>query len=188
MEFRSIMASPSFGAEIARRQVLLQDRVAEKNQTLERTPAMIPDLKTEFAFQIRIDFRERVIMESPRGNRGYVPPTGGWVDGPRLKGKVLGYTGADWAWTRPDGVLELNAHYMLEAEDGTPIYIQNRGYLYRHDGKGTILRGPGGPEIPHYFYITPTFDVAKGKHDWLTRTIIVGQGVRHTDPDHTMFT
>ena len=71
---------------------------------------MTSDLKTQFAFQIRIDFKERVIMESPRGNRGYVPPTGGWVDGPRLKGKVLGYTGADWAWTRPDGVLELNAH------------------------------------------------------------------------------
>jgi hypothetical protein len=150
---------------------------------------MIPDLRTEFAFQIRVDFRERVIFgETPRGGRGYVPPIGGWIDGPRLKGKVIGYSGADWAWTRPDGVLELNAHYMLEADDGTPIYIQNRGYLYRYDASGKVLPGPGGPDIPHYFFITPTFDVAKGKHDWLTRTIIVGQGVRHSDPDHTMFT
>src|SRR6185437_696205 len=120
-------------------------KIAGREKPRKRTPCMIPDLKTQFAFQIRIDFKERVIMESPRGNRGYVPPTGGWVDGPRLKGKVLGYTGADWAWTRPDGVLELNAHYMLEAEDGTPIYIQNRGYLYRHDASGS--RRPGNSAL-----------------------------------------
>jgi len=150
---------------------------------------MIPELRTEFAFQIRIDFRERVMFgETPRGGRGYVPPVGGWIDGPRLKGKVVGHSGADWALVRPDGVLELNAHYMLEAEDGTPIYIQNRGYLYRHDGAGKVRPGPGDVAIPTYFAITPTFDVPKGPHDWLARTIIVGTGVRHADPDHTIFT
>ena len=149
----------------------------------------IPALKTEFAFQVRINFRERLIFgETPRGGRGYVPPTGGWVEGPRLKGKVIGYSGADWAWTRPDGVLELNAHYMLEADDGTPIYIQNKGYLYRHDGQGNVKPGPGGIEVPTYFAITPTFDVPKGKHDWLARTIIVGTGQRKANPDHTLFT
>ena len=150
---------------------------------------MTAELKTEFVFSIRVDFRERVMLgETPRGGRGYVPPTGGWIDGPRLKGKVLGYTGADWAWVRPDGVLELDARYMLEADDGTPIYIQNRGYLYRHGGDNQPMRGQGGDKTPLYFTITPTFDVAKGKHDWLARTIIVGKGVRHADPDHTMFT
>jgi hypothetical protein len=150
---------------------------------------MVPELRTEFAFRIRVDFRERVMFgETPRGGRGYVPPTGGWVDGPRLKGKVIGYSGADWAWVRPDGVLELNAHYMLEAEDGTPIYIQNRGYLYRHAGDNAPIRGAGDATTPTYFALTPTFDVPKGPHDWLARTIIVGRGERHTDPDHTIFT
>ncbi len=150
---------------------------------------MISELKTEFAFQIRVDFRERVMFgETPRGGRGYVPPIGGWIEGPRLTGKVIGYSGADWAWIRPDGVIELNAHYMLEAADGTPIYIQNRGYLYRHDGAGNPVRAPADGKAPAYFTLTPTFDVPKGPHDWLARTVIVGKGVRHTDPDHTLFT
>ncbi|MGH7075380.1 MAG: DUF3237 family protein [Stellaceae bacterium] len=154
-----------------------------------RAAIMIPALETEFVFQIRVDFKERLMFgETPRGGRGYVPPVGGWIDGPRLKGKVRAYTGADWAWIRPDGVLELDARYMLEADDGTPIYIQNRGYLYRHTGDHVPIRGAGDANTPHYFAITPTFDVPKGKHDWLARTIIVGNGVRHTDPDHTMFT
>jgi Protein of unknown function (DUF3237) len=150
---------------------------------------MVPELKTEFAFQVRVDFKERVMLgETPRGGRGFVPCVGGWVEGPRLKGKVVARSGADWAYVRADGVIELNAHYMLEADDGTPIYIQNRGYLYRHAGDNVPVRGPGGDKVPTYFTITPTFDVAKGKHDWLARTIIVGQGARHTEPDHTIFT
>ena len=157
---------------------------------MAETKASIPQLKLEFAFQIRIDFKERIMFgETPRGGRGYVPATGGWVEGPRLKGKVMPYSGADWALVRNDGVLELNAHYMLQAEDGTPIYIQNRGYLWRHDGSAkTPIKGPPAPGVSTYFNITPSFDVPTGPHDWLARTIIVGNGVRHSDPDHTIFT
>jgi len=58
---------------------------------------MIPDLKTDFAFQIRVDFRERVLFgETPRGGRGYVPPTGGWIDGPRSRAR-------SWAIAAPTG-------------------------------------------------------------------------------------
>ena len=50
------------------------------------------------------------------------------------------YSGADWGTLRMDGVLEANAHYMLEADDGTPIYIHNRGYIYN-----TSRTRPGPP-------------------------------------------
>jgi len=151
---------------------------------------VIPELKLEFAFQVRIDFKERIMFgETPSGSRGYVPPTGGWVEGPRLKGKVRPYSGADWAFTRNDGVLELSAHYMLEAEDGTPIYIRNSGYLWRHNGEAKIpFKAPLPPEYSTYFRITPTFDVPVGPHDWLTRTVIVGTGERRSNPDHSIFT
>jgi hypothetical protein len=36
------------------------------------------------------------------------------VSGPRLNGTVLDYSGADWPIVRTDGVVELNAHYVLE--------------------------------------------------------------------------
>ncbi len=149
---------------------------------------MIPDLKTEFAFQIRIDFKERVIMESPRGNRGYVPPTGGWVDGPRLKGKVIAYSGADWAWIRPDGVLELDARYMLEADDGTPIYLQSRGYRWPKTpeiGEKMARNEDVGPD-DYYMRVSPKFDVPEGPHDWISKHIFVGvaEKVPHANRIH----
>ena len=82
------------------------------------------------------------------------------------------YSGADWGVLRQDGVLEANAHYMLEADDGTPIYIHNRGYIYN-----TQPNAPG----PAYFRCTPYFRAPVGKHDWLNRTVIVGGGERHDE-------
>ena len=42
----------------------------------------------------------------------------------------MDYSGADWGTVRTDGVVELNAHYMLQADDGALIYIRNQGYVY----------------------------------------------------------
>lgn len=144
-----------------------------------------PVLKTEFVFQVRIDFKERRRFEptTPMGGRVYVPCTGGEITGPRLQGRVIPMSGADFARGRADRVGELNAHYMFEASDGTPIYIYNRGYIYPYD-----RTRPQTFEItPHYFRVTPVFDTPVGPHDWLTRTVIVGIARRFPNPDHSIF-
>lgn len=150
-------------------------------------------LPHEFVFQVRIDFKERTRFQptSPMGGRVYVPVTGGTITGPRLQGRVLPYSGADWARGRADGAAEINAHYMFEASDGTPIYICNSGYLYGReaDGKPILPEKKKGFEIAPstYFVCTPVFDTPVGPHDWLTRTVIVGLGERRPNPDHTIF-
>jgi hypothetical protein len=167
--------------------------------------AGIAPIALKFAFRIRIYFKERRRFEpsTPMGGRVYVPPAGGDISGPRLQGKVLPYTGADWARGRADGAAELNAHYMLEASDGTPIYIHNRGFLYGRgaDGKplprslvppsqkGTTEGGATTWSVPQdlYFFCIPEFDAPYGPHEWLTRTVILGRGVRIPAPDHTCF-
>src|SRR4051794_20561804 len=138
----------------------------------------------EFVFQVRIFFKERMRFEptTPMGGRVYVPAASGDIQGPRLQGKVMPYSGGDWARGRSDGVAELNAHYMLQADDGTLIYINNRGYLYGRDDAGKPLllseeqKKTQGFQIKSntYFRITPVFDAPVGPHDWLTRTVIVG--------------
>lgn len=140
----------------------------------------------EHVFDIRIDFEERHIFgPTPEGcGQGYVPAAGGTITGPRLSGRVVPKSGADFATVRPDGVVVMNAHYMLEASDGALIYVNNRGYL---------VPAPRSPDVdprfaqPRYFRLTPTFKVATGPHDWLARTVIVGTGERHNDPDHSLF-
>ncbi len=143
-------------------------------------------LKLEHVFDIRIDFHERHVFGPVSGGakQGYVSVKSGTVEGPRLNGKVLDYSGADWATVRTDGVVELNAHYMLQADDGTLIYIKNLGYVY-----GAAPAAPGSTAAPRasYFRCTPYFRAPEGPHDWLNRTVIVGGGERKTAPDHSVF-
>lgn len=155
-------------------------------------------IQLEYVFSVFLYFKERMRFEptTPMGGRVYVPATEGRVEGPRLNGTVMPNSGADWARGRSDGVAELNAHYMLQADDGAPIYLFNRGYLYGRDDDNKPLsheewqrRNMSGFAIkPNtYFRITPVFDAPVGPHDWLTRTVIVGRGTRRPDPDHTVF-
>ncbi len=144
----------------------------------------------EWAFDIRVDFDRRLICGpvSGGGKMGYVGAGGGPVTGPRLSGRVLPSSGGDYAHVRPDGVVEINAHYMLEATDGTLIYLQNRGFVYRKDPDSGVPAGAGADSsTPYYFRITPAFRTPIGPHDWLTRTVILGVGKRHQDPDYTYF-
>lgn len=144
----------------------------------------VAPIELEYAFSIRVDFKERRRWQTPTGKRVWVPATGGEIWGPRLQGRVLPYSGADYADS-----YGLDAHYVLEASDGSPIYIHNRGYLYRTDGTDIPLDDPTwGGDAEYYFRITPQFDAPVGPHDWLNRTVILGTGQRYASPDHTIFT
>lgn len=139
------------------------------------------DCRLEHVFDVEVLFGpDRMIFgPMPGGNSyGYTPATGGTVSGPRLTGSVVPQSGADYATVRSDGTIELNAHYLLKADDGTIIYIQNKGYL---------VRPREGEPQPSYFRLTPYFRVPEGPHDWLNRTVIVGGGERRSDPDRTLF-
>lgn len=139
------------------------------------------DCTLEHVFDIEVEFGADRHMFGPLpggGHQGYTPAIGGTISGPRLSGRVVPHSGADYALVRDDGTIELSAHYMLEAEDGTSIYIQNRGYL---------VRARKGSSQPSYFRLTPYFRVPTGPHDWLSRTVIVGGGERRTEPDRSLF-
>lgn len=139
------------------------------------------DCRLEHVFDIEVLFGADRAIHGPLpggGSQGYTPAIGGTISGPRLSGTVVPHSGADFALVRDDGVIELKAHYMLEASDGTAIYIENRGYL---------VRSGSGASQPSYFRLTPYFRVPRGPHDWLMRTVIVGGGERRTGPDRSLF-
>ncbi len=146
-------------------------------------------VRLQHVFDVTVFFGEdrTIFGPLPGGHsQGYTPPVRGVIDGPKLTGTVVPRSGADYATVRPDGVIELNAHYLLEAEDGTLIYIENRGYLVQAPaGKGEL--NEQGLAQPLYFKFTPRFRVPVGPHDWLARTVIVGSGERRKDPDHSVF-
>ena len=136
----------------------------------------------EHVFDIRINFDKRWMFGPlPGGNRqGFTSVKDGLVYGPRLNGRVVEYSGADWPAVRSDGVIELQAHYVLEASDGTQIYIRNLGYVH-------TAAGP----MPGYFCCTPYLRAPEGPHGWLNHTVLVGIGERRPategQPDHSLF-
>jgi hypothetical protein len=77
---------------------------------------------------------------------------------------------------------------MLQEEDGTLILMQNRGYLWgrRADTMQKLreMAFAGGPTVdPSEYYLraAPSFEVEKGRHDWLMRHVFVGMGERKSD-------
>ena len=113
--------------------------------------SLMPELDLRFAhaFDVRINFDKRwVIGPIPGGAKvGYTSVgEGSTVSGPRLNGKVVDYSGADWPTVRPDGVVELNAHYMIEADDGARIYIRNLGMVFDNVARSASLIGAGTQE------------------------------------------
>jgi len=143
--------------------------------------------KLEFLFEIDLNFtRTQNINNMPTGaGRGAVYLDSGTIKGPRLNGKAVPNSGGDYALFRPDDVLSFDARYMLEEDDGTLIMIYNRGYLWgRYADTMVKIRawifenGPVVPDTDYYLRAFPTFEVEKGKHDWLMRHVIVGVGKR----------
>jgi hypothetical protein len=143
--------------------------------------------KFEFVFEIDLNFtRTHNINNMPTGaGRGAVYLDSGTVKGPRLNGTAIPGSGGDWALFRPDDVLSFDARYMLEADDGTLILLRNNGYLWgRHADTMVKIRawifenGPEVPETDYYLRASPTFEVERGKHDWLMRHVIIGIGKR----------
>lgn len=139
----------------------------------------------DFAFRIRMDFppgdRQRFQPDGKAFRRGFVPVAGGLIDGPMLTGRVVSGSGGDWPRLWQSGLIEFEAHYMLEADDGTPIYIHNRGIACASpDMMAAVERGEQPFDTP-YCRISPRFEAPAGPHSWLNRRMFVGTGERRGD-------
>jgi len=132
----------------------------------------------DFAFQIAIDLTPRV-RYGPTfwgHERGFVGVLGGTISGPRLNGKVIPHSGGDWPTIKSDHTARFAARYLLEADDGTIIELENRGI--RHGSKEVLDRlqryEPVDPS-EYYASVSPTFDAPAGPHEWLSRTMFIGK-------------
>ena len=134
----------------------------------------------EFAFEAHLDVGRPVFIPNvpSGGRRGFAPILGGDFEGPRLRG-IIRPGGGDWPHVRMDGVGAPDSRCVLENEDGTLIYMQNRAY--RHGPPEVIKRVEQRLEVDrdaYYFVTAPVFETSLGQHDWLTKHIFVALGDR----------
>ena len=132
-----------------------------------------PGLRYCFTIRAEVDSWMEV-GKSGSGTLYFIPITGGQVRGEGFEGKVL-HGGGDWATMRSDkDVLEVEARYQIQLNNGVVIDIINTG-LTRYAKPGTL-------EI-EYFMTRPHFRVAHPDYDWMTKAVFVGQA--DSKPDAT---
>jgi hypothetical protein len=140
----------------------------------------------EFAFTARVTLESAVVVgEGPAGLRRYVPITGGTVSGPLLEGSVLA-AGGDWQVMRADGVLELEARYVIRAADGVMIGVCNRGLRCGpEEVMARLAHDEPVAASAYYFRTSAQFEAPlDSAHDWLNKALFIGDAER--EPNEVM--
>src|ERR1043166_8621862 len=142
---------------------------------------MVQPIETKYVFTITCRIAEVTTAgDVGHGVRRIIPIIGGEVRG-EVNGKVLPF-GADFQIIRPNELIELEAKYAFETDDGAVIYIENKGIRF---GPVELLQKlkRGEPVDPRliYFRTVPKFETGHENYRWLMEHIFVPSAARHAD-------
>lgn len=142
---------------------------------------MSPQIETKYVFTITARIGSVTSAgEIGSGVRRIIPIIGGEVKG-EVNGKLLPF-GADFQIIRPNELIELEAKYAFETDDGAIVYVENRGIRF---GPVELLqklkRGePVDPDLI-YFRTVPKFETGHEDYRWLMQHIFIASAARHAD-------
>jgi hypothetical protein len=155
----------------------------------DNLPEILRNVRTRPLFVMRLDVRKLQIVGATPGSYrriGVVP--GGVFEGERLAGEVL-EGGSDWQAVRPDGTTTLDVRLVLRTKDDALIGMTYRGL--RHGPADVIERVERGEVVDperYYFRISPLFETAAPRYDWINRVIAIGIGHRLAEgPVYSVF-
>lgn len=134
----------------------------------------------EFCFRISVDVNGGMqeLGVTGKGIRRIIPITGGSFEGPNISGTVVP-GGYDWQLVRTDGVVEIEARYLLKTRDGSLITVVNTGL--RHGPVEVMQRLASGAEVDpseYYFRSIPIFEIAAPEYDWMVKSVFIATGTR----------
>ena len=141
-----------------------------------------PTLETKYVFTITARIADVTSAgDIGTGVRRIIPIIGGEVRGEAVNGKVLPF-GADFQIIRPNELIELEAKYAFETDDGAVVYVENRGIRFGPvDLLQKLKRGePVDPKLI-YFRTVPKFETGHEKYRWLMENLFIGSAARHAD-------
>jgi hypothetical protein len=135
-----------------------------------------PRLEHAFTVSIALTAPNWVEPSAMGETRAAIYAASGTVEGPRLNGIVVPMSGGDFPLLRPNGVIDFDARYLLQAEDGSIIYMQNRGYRWAMSPEIAERMSRNEPAAPSEYYmrVSPKFDAPAGPHEWMTKHVFVG--------------
>ena len=135
----------------------------------------------QFEFLMRLSVEVDAIVTSgdaPLGEARVVNLLGGTFEGPALAGEMLP-GGSDWQIVRKDGVLDLDARYVLKERRGGLIRVVSQGY---RDGPPEVLaslaRGEDVDPARYFFRTIMRFETGAPELAWLNRAIGIAKAER----------
>jgi hypothetical protein len=145
----------------------MRDFVVPKTDT-----KVLGKIELEYAFQLRARFDAPHVSKTPKGDFRYQDITSGDVRGQRLTATLYADSGGQYDTLRPDRVRDVDAHFILKAENGEWIYVEHVGYR-RQDG---------------YYRAIAYIDAdTKGAYDWLNNTTFVVTAKESADEREVVF-
>jgi hypothetical protein len=114
-------------------------------------------------------------------------PAGGWVEGPRIKGKLVA-PGGDWLHVMPSGILRLDVRATIQTDDNELIFVSYNGVI--QCSKEQTDRLNAGEQLKAgdcHFVTAPTFETKSERYGWLNAVQAVGKMVSLKGGDHVEY-
>ncbi len=140
----------------------------------------VPEVETEFLFEARVVLYNPPVDvgAGPEGHRKIYFVESGTFDGPKLRGRVIPNSGADWARVRSDGASHLDVRFCLETDDGAIIYAHWHGRFTTSPENLEYALDFAKPDDPqgadrYYFRTSPEFETGDERYAWLNNIVAV---------------
>jgi hypothetical protein len=97
-------------------------------------------------------------------------------------------SGGDFPLQRPNGVIDFDARYLLEADDGAVIYMQNRGYRWARSPEiaARMARNEDVGTDDYYMRVAPRFEAPEGPHAWMSQHVFIGVAEKIQRQPHSL--
>jgi len=145
----------------------MRDFVVPKTDT-----KVLGEVQLEYAFQLHARYDAPHLSRTPKGNFRYQDITSGDLRGERLNATIYPDSGGQYDTVRPDHIRDVDAHFILKAENGEWLYMEHVGY-----------RLPDGS----YRAIAYIDADTKGTNDWLNNTTFVVTAKESPDEREVVF-
>jgi hypothetical protein len=130
-------------------------------------------MQLEYLATYHADLKDpQEIGKAQFGTRAIYDVTGGTVEGPKLKGKLLP-SGADWILIDDRGVGRLDVRFTIETDDGALVYVQYYGVIIIDPETAATGETQYGD---NYFMTQPRFETGDERYLWLNDIVVVGEG------------
>ena len=135
------------------------------------------NLEYSFGYLATLKQPPVAIGAGPYGMRMFFEIEGGRVEGPDIKGRLLG-GGGDWILVGADGFGRLDVRGQLMTDDGAAIYVQYFGILEMNDAVMRNLADPSKATeyVDQCFRTTPRLETGDSRYAWVNRTVFVAEG------------